>query len=65
VAGGTLFSVSWGFAVPVILLSLGLITNVAGVFVIAFVVQYTGLFAERWFFFAEADHPQNLYYQTV
>lgn len=29
-------------------------------------VQYLGLLAERWFFFfAQADHPQNLDYQTV
>jgi len=53
------------FPVPVVLLSLGLSANVAGVFVVAFVVQYAGLLAERWFFFAEANHPQNLYYQTV
>jgi len=32
---------------------------------LAFVVQYGGLLAERWFFFAQANHPQNLYYQTV
>ena len=31
----------------------------------AFVTQYAGLVAERWFFFAQANHPQNLYYQTV
>jgi sulfite dehydrogenase (quinone) subunit SoeC len=31
----------------------------------AFVLQYTGLLAERWFFFAQANHPQNLYYQVV
>jgi hypothetical protein len=23
------------------------------------------LLAERWFFFAQAGHPQNLYYQRV
>jgi hypothetical protein len=28
-------------------------------------VQYAGLLAERWFFFAQANHPQNLYYQAV
>jgi DMSO reductase anchor subunit len=28
-------------------------------------VQYLGLLAERWIFFAQANHPQNLYYQTV
>ncbi|MCK4710957.1 MAG: DMSO reductase, partial [Gammaproteobacteria bacterium] len=31
----------------------------------AFVVQFAGLIFERWFFFAQANHPQNLYYQTV
>jgi DMSO reductase anchor subunit len=31
----------------------------------AFAVQYAGLLAERWFFFAQARHPQNLYYQAV
>jgi len=31
----------------------------------AFGVQYIGLLAERWFFFAQSNHPQNLYYQTV
>lgn len=31
----------------------------------ALLVQYVGLLAERWFFFAQANHPQNLYYQTV
>ncbi|HEY4371707.1 MAG TPA: DmsC/YnfH family molybdoenzyme membrane anchor subunit [Burkholderiales bacterium] len=31
----------------------------------ALVVQYLGLLAERWFFFAQANHPQNLYYQVV
>ncbi|WP_153098814.1 dimethyl sulfoxide reductase anchor subunit family protein [Paraburkholderia hayleyella] len=31
----------------------------------ACVIQYAGLVAERWFFFAEAQHPQNVYYQRV
>ena len=31
----------------------------------AFAVQYLGLLAERWFFFAQANHPQNLYYQAI
>ena len=53
------------FPLPVVLLALGLSADAAGLFVIAFVVQYTGLLAERWFFFADANHPQNLYYQTV
>ena len=32
---------------------------------IAFVLQYLGLLAERWFFFAQANHPQTLYYQPT
>lgn len=31
----------------------------------AFLLQYAGLLAERWYFFAEARHPQNLYYQSI
>jgi DMSO reductase anchor subunit len=34
-------------------------------FVAAFALQFAGLLAERWMFFAEARHPQNLYYQFV
>jgi len=33
--------------------------------VVAFVVQVPGLIADRWLFFAQAKHPQNLYYQVV
>jgi DMSO reductase anchor subunit len=32
---------------------------------VGFVVQFLGLIAERWYFFAEANHPQNLYYQAI
>jgi DMSO reductase anchor subunit len=32
---------------------------------VEFMVQYLGLLAERWYFFAEAKHPQNLYYQSI
>ena len=33
--------------------------------VVAFVVQVPGLIDDRWLFFAQAKHPQNLYYQVV
>ena len=33
--------------------------------VAALVVQAPGLIADRWLFFAQAKHPQNLYYQVV
>jgi DMSO reductase anchor subunit len=46
------------FLAPALLLA-------AGLPAIAFVVQYAGLLAERWFFFAQANHPQNLYYQVI
>ena len=53
------------FLMPVILLSQGLSSSAFIVFALAFIVQYLGLLAERWFFFAQANHPQNLYYQTI
>lgn len=53
------------FIVPTILLSVGMYQPSLLLFLIAFVVQYIGLIAERWFFFAQANHPQNLYYQTI
>jgi DMSO reductase anchor subunit len=53
------------FALPLLLLALGLNQASITVFLLAFVSQYIGLLAERWFFFAQANHPQNLYYQTI
>jgi DMSO reductase anchor subunit len=32
---------------------------------LAVLCQVPGLVAERWFFFAQAKHPQNLYYQVI
>ena len=46
------------FVAPAALLAAGLPAT-------AFIVQYAGLLAERWFFFAQANHPQNLYYQVI
>lgn len=51
------------FVLPLLLLALSL-SNPA-LLGVAFILQYVGLLAERWFFFAQANHPQNLYYQTV
>jgi DMSO reductase anchor subunit len=53
------------FPLPLLLLWLGLSTRSTEVFFMAFAVQYVGLIAERWFFFAQANHPQNLYYQNI
>ena len=51
------------FILPLILLAFGL--SSPKLLLAAFVIQYAGLIAERWFFFAEANHPQNLYYQKI
>jgi DMSO reductase anchor subunit len=51
------------FVFPLILLIAGLTSP--KILIAAFIIQYVGLIAERWFFFAEANHPQNLYYQKV
>jgi DMSO reductase anchor subunit len=52
-----------GFPLPALLLILG--ESSKGMLVMAFLTQYAGLLAERWYFFAEARHPQNLYYQAI
>jgi DMSO reductase anchor subunit len=53
------------FVLPVALLAASNALQSAYLPILAFAVQYLGLMAERWYFFAEARHPQNLYYQTV
>jgi sulfite dehydrogenase (quinone) subunit SoeC len=50
------------FPVPALILMTG---NSAVEMSAACLVQYAGLLAERWYFFAEAKHPQNLYYQAI
>jgi sulfite dehydrogenase (quinone) subunit SoeC len=57
--------VAGAFVLPLVLLWGGLVSGGPAFFGFAFVVQYLGLLAERWFFFAQANHPQNLYYQAV
>jgi DMSO reductase anchor subunit len=56
---------SLGFVLPAALSVLAWASSCPTWFIAAFVLQYLGLVAERWFFFAQARHPQNLYYQTV
>jgi DMSO reductase anchor subunit len=53
------------FALPVVLLAAGTAAASHLLLVSAFAVQYVGLLVERWFFFAQANHPQNLYYQAI
>jgi DMSO reductase anchor subunit len=51
------------FPVPGVLLVLR--PESAPLLTAAFLVQFAGLLAERWYFFADARHPQNLYYQAI
>jgi len=53
------------FPVPILLIAIAYALESATLPILAFLIQYTGLLAERWYFFAEANHPQNLYYQSV
>jgi DMSO reductase anchor subunit len=53
------------FAVPALLMVWGINSQSAWPWVLAVLVQAPGLIAERWVFFAQAKHPQNLYYQVV
>ncbi len=65
-----LLAVKWGFLalvfpVPLILLLAGESWSSAVLLQTAFAVQFLALIAERWYFFAQANHPQNLYYQAI
>lgn len=53
------------FPLPLLLLLVATLAGSTVLLSVAFAVQYLGLMAERWFFFAEARHPQNLYYQAI
>ncbi len=63
-------AIKWGFIVlaflgPMALVAAGLATGSARLLIAAPFVQYAGLVAERWFFLAQSNHPQNLYYQSM
>ena len=69
-APGTLRAVKWlfitgTFLLPLLLAGGAMDTGSSTLLVAAFLIQFAGLVAERWFFFAQANHPQNLYYQAV
>ncbi|MEO8312355.1 MAG: DmsC/YnfH family molybdoenzyme membrane anchor subunit [Caldimonas sp.] len=55
-----------GFALPALLIAavaIGVLPPLGCV--AALIAQGPGLVADRWLFFAQAKHPQNLYYQVV
>jgi DMSO reductase anchor subunit len=56
-------NVKWLFILAAFVIPAALLA--AGLPAAAFAVQFCGLLAERWFFFAQANHPQNLYYQVI
>jgi DMSO reductase anchor subunit len=67
---GTVAVVKWFFVltvfmIPVALLGASNAMQSAYLPMLAFAVQFLGLMVERWYFFAEARHPQNLYYQSA
>ena len=53
------------FPLPLALLAAGVVLASPPLLAVAFALQYLGLLAERWFFFVQAKHPQNLYYQMI
>lgn len=54
-----------GFALPALAVWAAGLGAPPALWALAVPVQALGLLAERWCFFADARHPQNLYYQTV
>jgi DMSO reductase anchor subunit len=65
---GTVRRVRWaaallGFVLPALALAAGAATWPAVALAVLFLLQYAGLLAERWCFFVEARHPQNLYHR--
>jgi DMSO reductase anchor subunit len=53
------------FVLPVVLIILAYVLESVPLTMSAFVIQYFGLVLERYHFFTEAKHPQNLYYQSM
>ena len=57
--------VALAFVVPIAMVVISVSTQSGIALIAAVAVQYMGLLGERWYFFAEARHPQNLYYQVI
>jgi len=54
-----------GYILPMVCMAFSFSSPSGALLILALVIHYVGLLAERWMFFAEANHPQNLYYQRV
>lgn len=64
----TLRGVLWFFVVAAFVVPAALLAAAPAspaVLAAACAVQLAGVLAERWYFFAQARHPQNLYYQAM
>lgn len=57
------FFLAAGFVLPALLLAAA--PAASGPLLVTVLLQFTGVLAERWFFLAQANHPQNLYYQAI
>ena len=57
--------VALAFVLPIALVLISITAQSGIALFVAVAVQYLGLLGERWYFFAEARHPQNLYYQVI
>ena len=63
-------SIKWTFLVlayvlPALVVFVALASGASGMIFLALPLQVVGAILERWFFFAQANHAQNLYYQVV
>lgn len=63
--GLVVFYLAFGFLLPAALLIGGMTSGEMPFLWMAFASQYLGLMAERWVFFAQGNHVQNLYYQKM
>ncbi len=48
------------FPLPVGLMVVSFVLGAVNLSILAFSIQYLGLQLERWYFFADVQHPQNL-----
>ena len=56
--------VLFAFVIPILLLAVADASSPL-ISIAAFLLQFAGLLAERWYFFIEAEHPQNVYYRMI
>lgn len=65
VAGAHWLYLPLAFVFPAVLIAAAWASGSVFALLAAVLIQYAGLLIERWGFFAQGQHPQNLYYQGV